>query len=215
MKKFLTPVFAAIIGLALALALLPAPDVQAQPVDQFEVRTAAITGTLVVTPNASVQLVASGFNASDRIEFLYNNSRLVLVSSANPTSTATGALTVTAKIPNRLPFGSYAFKAINQSGVYGTYTAQITPALQTNVAGASAGQPFSVNGWGFAASQAYTITWETTSTGTTGTVLGTGITSKYGTLALNTEVPEDATAGTYYVRGTSDGGPGWVTAVGP
>lgn len=214
MKKFLLPILIAAVALAAVLSILPAADTQAAvPAPQFEVRSAAITGTTIITANGTVQLVASGFNASDRIDFILNGARVQVVGTTNPTTTQTGSMTVTARVSTRLPYGTYTLRAENQSGTFGTYDALLRPALSTNVSGAGPGQPFIINGYGFAAGKAFTITWETTTTGTTGTVLGSGLTSRFGTLLVNATVPATATAGTYYVRGTSDDiGSLWVTA---
>lgn len=205
MKKIITPVLLAMVGLVLALVLLPAPTM-AQPAQQVSVANTSVTGTLALYPLDTKVFTVAGFAENDVVDLTINGVRLDRL-----TIGATGGATSSAKIPAMLPAGSYSVRAENQYGEYATYTASISPVLKTKGASFSPGAPMAVYARGMAANVVYTITWETATTGTTGTTLGTGTTSKYGTVWHNVTVPEDASPGTYYVRGTSLGTE-WVTA---
>jgi len=198
MKKLLVSLVLAVALIAGVLGLLP-QGTQAQ----FEVTTAGLTDLTTVLPAQNYVITSTGFISGEQVEFLINNTRLARVAADS-----SGVSTATVKIPAEIPGGTVTFKVKNaDSTTQATDSATLSPGLVVGSASGSAGAPLKVQGFAFAISEAYTVTFTNgyTSTGTcvvagssVSTTLGTGTSSRLGSFSLNTTVPAVAT-GTYRI----------------
>jgi len=207
MKKLLISLVLAVVLIAGALGVLPQGSegvLFPQAVHaQFTVTTAALSDLTTVLPAQNYAITASGFISGEQVEFLMNGTRLDRL-AAN----STGEVTATVKIPSQVPGGTVTFTVKNaDSTTQASDSATLAPGLVVGSASGSAGAPLKVQGFAFAVSEAYTVTFTNgyTSTGScvesgssVSTTLGTGTSSRLGSFSLNTTVPAVVT-GTYRI----------------
>lgn len=178
---------------------------------QFEVIEPEVTGDQDLVPRAAHEFTVTGYNEGDRIEVTLNGATL-----ARGVADSSGELLVTPTIPTQLAYGEYVVSAKNQEGVEATgYDAQILPKLVVQTASGAPGSKLVINGYGFGSQSTYTVIWSSAYSATSGLTLGTGTTSKIGSLFIQTTVPLSDT-GTYFIRGTSDNADDtWVPEITP
>ena len=172
----------------------------------------------VTTPAVSVDddpMVAGATNTISATGFAATESVLLSVDGvevAQGTTNGSGIFSSTFTVPKLVDYNATAvLRAQNTDGsTVATGSAAINPGLSVTPPTGASGAAIQVQGYAFAATQGYTITFtdvpdlDATDCISTGAaveeVLGTGTTSRVGSLLLDTTVPV-ITAGTYYIVG--------------
>jgi hypothetical protein len=162
-KKLLFTMLVALALVSGALVSLPGVT-QAQPAYDFEVTSPAITGPVTIQPFQAFVVTATGFSPGESGEIYLQRSGQAApgtrLTAANATANGSGALTHTVTLPSNIPYGSVYLRARNaQLSVNAIYTATVNPAIVLSISSGAPGSAVTIRGFGFAASEAYTVTF--------------------------------------------------------
>lgn len=202
-KRFLLPVFVAILLVAGVFGLFYRQEVKAD----FTVTSPGIAiSSTTVYPSQNYLMTATGFSPAENVELAINGIRL-----AYGVANGSGQYTSSVKIPTNIPKGTVTFRAKNDSSqAITTTTGTLNPVLIVSTSRGSAGAAVKVQGFGFSVTEAFTVGFTSNydaavstcfeAGGAVSTTLTTGTTSVVGSFNANATVPNVAN-GTYYFTG--------------